>query len=256
MKLLRILVFGFFALIVAACSTTPLTEDPLIAENHALIKEQNKLIDEQAVRLDVLTESQTAIVTQIASVQKQVNQMSGTLSSVLKNTQPKVDKPAIVKVDNVEGDPGLIANGKAILGRVEYVWLAGAQEYIKSRIDTGAKSSSLNAAKIQPFERNGEPWVRFGLVIEDKTIGMEAPLSRYVRVRQASASDPGRRPVVKLMVNLGELHEEAEFTLSDRNEMIYPVLLGRSFLQDIAIVDVAKKFTRDRDPKLAAQVNQ
>src|SRR5690606_8163018 len=40
--------------------------------------------------------------------------------------------------------------------------------------------------------------------------------------------------------------QEAEFTLTDRSQMSYPMLLGRSFLQDVALIDVGKEFTQPK----------
>lgn len=59
-----------------------------------------------------------------------------------------------------------------------------------------------------------------------------------------------RRYVVRLPIQLGEFIEEAEFTLADRANMRYPVLLGREFLRDVAVVDVSKKYTQAK-PKPA-----
>jgi len=49
-----------------------------------------------------------------------------------------------------------------------------------------------------------------------------------------------KRPVASLTVRLGKMTEVAEFTLNDRTQMTYPILLGREFLRDVAVVDVAK----------------
>jgi hypothetical protein len=43
-------------------------------------------------------------------------------------------------------------------------------------------------------------------------------------------------------VKLGSIHEKAQFTLADRSQMSHPVLLGREFIRDIAMVDVSKKY--------------
>jgi hypothetical protein len=48
---------------------------------------------------------------------------------------------------------------------------------------------------------------------------------------------------VSLTTSLGKrLRKKTEFTLADRSGMVYPVLLGREFLQDMTLIDVGKKF--------------
>ncbi|HAS3930067.1 TPA: ATP-dependent zinc protease, partial [Vibrio cholerae] len=111
---------------------------------------------------------------------------------------------------------------------------------------TGAATSSLNAVDIEEFERNGKNWVRFHLADEKnpKTEAnwIEAPVLRYVRIRQSTNDNTERRAVVELWVKLGSIHEKAQFTLADRSQMTHPVLLGREFIRDIALVDVSRKY--------------
>ena len=113
----------------------------------------------------------------------------------------------------------------------------------EARIDTGAKTSSISALDITPFEKDGKRWVRFRLAPDDSddSFEIEAPLVRYVKIRQASSNELDRRPVASLTVRLGKMTEVAEFTLTDRTQMSYPILLGREFLRDVAIVDVARE---------------
>lgn len=134
---------------------------------------------------------------------------------------------------------------KTILGRVEWVYISTAKSSYKARIDTGAATSSINATKIERFERDGKRWVRFNLSRangSDLQV-IEARIERFVKILQSN--EPGAmisRPVVKLSVRIGDITHKTEFTLTDRSHMLYPVLIGRSFLQDVVLVDVSKKF--------------
>lgn len=132
---------------------------------------------------------------------------------------------------------------KLVLGRLERVQVDGIPGTLKARVDTGAGTSSLHAEQIVEFERDGARWVRFRTFGQgDGSTELEAPVERYIRVRQASTDGVDRRPVVKLGVQLGRIEQSSEFSLTDREGMLYPVLLGRSFFMDIAVVDVSRKF--------------
>lgn len=63
-----------------------------------------------------------------------------------------------------------------------------------------------------------------------------------MRIRQSTNENTERRAVVELWVKLGSIHEKAQFTLADRSQMTHPVLLGREFIRDIALVDVSRKY--------------
>lgn len=52
---------------------------------------------------------------------------------------------------------------KILVGSTETVWFPQLKKKIESRVDTGAASSSLNAASYEIIERDGEKWVRFTL---------------------------------------------------------------------------------------------
>lgn len=133
---------------------------------------------------------------------------------------------------------------KVIVGSVEWLYLPALQKHLPARIDSGAATSSLSATHITPFERNGKRWVRFTVNHEDigGQVEMESPIKRYVRIRQASSDELDRRAVVTLTVSLGKvLRQDAEFTLTDRRDMDFPLLLGREFLRDVALIDVARE---------------
>lgn len=140
---------------------------------------------------------------------------------------------------------------KLIMGWLESVFLKPWNLRVTAKLDTGAKTSSLHADHIDHFTKNGEDWVRFTLVgSDDKTsIVVERELIRtaYVKERMTRSS---RRDVVKMMVCKNGRDYETEFTLVDRSNFNYPLLLGRSFLQDVALVDASETFLykADNDP--------
>jgi hypothetical protein len=130
-----------------------------------------------------------------------------------------------------------------IIGRIEYVYIQPDNVKLKSRIDTGAGLTSMHAIDIVNFERDGKPWVKFLLPVSNKkTLPIERPVSRFVAIKQLSGKSQ-RRPVVAMGIKLGQIIEKVEITLTNRNEYVYPMLIGRNFLRDRAIVDVGKKFS-------------
>lgn len=123
--------------------------------------------------------------------------------------------------------------------------LANVPEVLNARIDTGAVISSLNAINIVEFERDGEKWVRFDLHSTTTThkFTLESKLLRNILIRQVDTEEPVRRRIIALPIKLGNITQMSEFTLADRSHMTFPVLLGRTFLKDIAIVDVTRTHT-------------
>ncbi|TEW56638.1 ATP-dependent zinc protease [Psychromonas sp. RZ22] len=134
---------------------------------------------------------------------------------------------------------------KTVLGQAEWIYISKAKINLKARIDTGATVSSINALNIQRFERDGKKWVRFNLTEskDGKENLIEVPILRTAKIVQSS--QPGKvneRPVVKLHVRIGNISHQSEFTLIDRTHMSYPVLIGRTFMQDIVLVDVSQEY--------------
>ncbi|WP_245879540.1 ATP-dependent zinc protease family protein [Zobellella endophytica] len=141
-----------------------------------------------------------------------------------------------------QGDEGVKIEDKWLLGRVEWLWLPVLGDSVKARIDSGAKTSSMSATDIEEFRKDGQRWIRFSFNHKDHLERLEAPLSRYVRIRQANSKQLDRRPVILLPVQLGGMAKEVEFTLKDRTRMIYPVLLGREFMGKEVLIDPSRLY--------------
>jgi hypothetical protein len=132
---------------------------------------------------------------------------------------------------------------KAVMGWLESVFLLPWNLRLTAKLDTGAKTSALHSNNIQRFNRDGREWVRFTLESEDdeKTVVVERPLERtvYIKERHKGAS---KREVVTLTLCKNGREYQTEFTLVDRSNFNYPLLLGRSFLSGAAVVDAGETF--------------
>jgi hypothetical protein len=139
------------------------------------------------------------------------------------------------------------ATYQQIFGWIEWVALPDVGLRLKTKLDTGAATSSLHALNIVRFERDGERMVRFDL--EDPEIHekftLELELQRSVRIREHDGSFQ-RRPVVEMWICIGSIRKRVEVNLVDRTEFHYPFLLGRSAMKDSIVVDPGTTFTADR----------
>lgn len=138
-------------------------------------------------------------------------------------------------------------DGKMYLGEDEYIYVKEADATFDARIDTGAAVSSISAKNITEFERNGKRWYRFTIDTNDRTIEVEAPFVRTSNIRQSSSNKTIQRVVVSLNIKIGSYSTNSEFTLTDRSHMQYPLLIGRTMIQDIAVVDVSRDHIQGRN---------
>ncbi|WP_444678332.1 retropepsin-like aspartic peptidase RloA3 [Halomonas sp. E19] len=140
----------------------------------------------------------------------------------------------------------LAADERPVFGWVEKGTLEPWGVEVKTKLDSGALTSSLDARDIETFERDDEEWVRFRLELTDEASGeafeeqLELPLYRDIRVRGAGGRD--ERPVVLMKICMGGTVYEEQFSLRDREEMIYPILLGRRTIGHLGLLDVTRTF--------------
>jgi len=133
-----------------------------------------------------------------------------------------------------------------VLGWVERAVVMPVGATVKVKLDSGALTSSMHARDIEVREREGQPWVEFQLELEDTASGeqvlqaMALPVERFVVVRGAGGED--RRPVVQLDLCIGDQVYTEQFSLRDRGNMLYPVLIGRRTLRELGLVDVSATF--------------
>lgn len=201
-------------------------------------------LESQAERLDQIDQRQQAQVDSLLAAQESV--FARLNSTILERVRPPECKPVAQMVCPEQSDSGTLMLGgleKQLVGEIERVHLSQLDATLPARIDTGATTSSLDARNIQFFERDGRRWVRFDFVhpsTGDDT-SVERPVVRVVRISQSIVDDFERRPVIELRFTLGSVTQTAEFTLTDRSHLDFPVLIGRNILKDQMVVDVGKQ---------------
>lgn len=159
---------------------------------------------------------------------------------------------------NAHNDDGSVPEK---LGFVEWVVLEETGLRLKARLDTGAKTSSLHAINVEPFEKDDEEWVSFqlpladhqdeddadGTDLDDVILEFSLPVERTVRIKRKGAPSQRRYVVIMEFCIAGTTHK-TEFSLTDRSKFSYPALLGRRFMSDDNIlIDSADAFLAGKD---------
>jgi len=120
---------------------------------------------------------------------------------------------------------------------------------IKAKVDTGARSSTLHAFWTEPFERDGAPWIRFGVHPQQGDTGevvvCEAPVLDRRMVRDSGGHEEMRH-VIKTTLSIGGESRRVEVTLTDRDTMKFRVLIGRTAMRGRYTVDPGKSFLTGR----------
>ncbi|MGH9116903.1 MAG: ATP-dependent zinc protease family protein [Acidimicrobiales bacterium] len=117
---------------------------------------------------------------------------------------------------------------------------------IKSKVDTGARSSTLHAFDLTHERVSTDATViRFFIhPFQDddaNVVEASAPLVEYREVR-SSNGDREVRPVIASRIRLFGRSRRVELTLTNRDEMGFRILLGRSAVRRRFIVDPSRSF--------------
>jgi ribosomal protein S6--L-glutamate ligase len=116
---------------------------------------------------------------------------------------------------------------------------------IKARIDSGAKTSSIQATNIKRIIRQGSAWVTFEVnpIQENRSVSIICSAKiEDTRTIKSSNGNTQKRYVIKTPVKIGVHVFEIELTLASRDAMEYRMLLGREAMLNRFLVDPSKHF--------------
>lgn len=133
-----------------------------------------------------------------------------------------------------------------ILGWREWVGFPELEiPQIKAKVDTGARTSCLHAFRVEPFDLDGAPWVRFDIHpnqhSNEEVISCEAPVLDRRLVRDSGGHEE-LRFVIETTVTIGDRSHRVEVTLTDRDTMKFRVLLGRTMIRNNYLVDPGRSY--------------
>ncbi|MBI2785553.1 MAG: ATP-dependent zinc protease [Legionella longbeachae] len=129
----------------------------------------------------------------------------------------------------------LMANETQIYGYVEKVTFPEKNLTLSAKLDTGAKSASLNATHIKEISIKGVPYLRFTVPTKNGDYQFEAEYKGRVKIKVRDGEHgseivehaPIKRPVVLLDLQLGDKIRTIKVNLTNRKRFLYPLLLGR-----------------------------
>lgn len=127
---------------------------------------------------------------------------------------------------------------KSVVGRLEHIALPGLGiERVQAKIDTGAYRSALHYQRLRIRTVDGQK--RLVVTFQMGRSRVTKSFRTYQRVTvKSSNGESSRRYLISTRVRLGGHAVRTQFTLFDRSDMKYQVLLGRKFLRGRFVVDV------------------
>lgn len=145
-------------------------------------------------------------------------------------------------------------NEKKTIGWREYVdFPEWGIHGIRAKVDTGARTSSLHVEDVRLLKNDQ---IRFYVVVSEKgplrRKKVIAGIIRRGKVKSSTGHNT-HRWYVKTTIKIGNYEHEVVVNLTDRGGMNFRMLLGRTAIEELFLVDVDKSFLMGRKKRRASQ---
>lgn len=145
--------------------------------------------------------------------------------------------------------------------RQSALWTIGWKEYVglpelgvdrlKAKVDTGARTSALHILNFQVIRRHDDGTAEIEMTVPLDREGSRRTVCRARMIDRIRVTDsgghPAVRPLIETVLRLGPVSKRIRLTLSDREGMLFRMLLGRKTLEGSFLVDVSGKYLLSRE---------
>lgn len=136
-----------------------------------------------------------------------------------------------------------------IIGWREWVALPGLGiDKIKAKVDTGARTSALHAFKLQPYKEGAKDKIRFDIHPIQHNLNVIITCVADITDKRWVTDSGGHREeryVISTPIMLAGQTWPIEITLTERDSMLFRMLLGRSAIRKRFTVNPARSFIKD-----------
>ncbi len=140
-----------------------------------------------------------------------------------------------------------------IIGACEWVALPELGiDRLRARVDTGARSCALHALNIRPFQRDGQDWVAFRIHTDHPKSASDQDCEcrlNGTRIVRSTSGEAEQRFSIRTSIVIGHSRWRVNITLTNRERMRYRMLLGRTAMENHALVYPARTFLQGK-PRL------
>lgn len=143
-------------------------------------------------------------------------------------------------------------HSKTVYGYIEKATLTLQNLTLSAKLDTGAKTASLNAVKITEIRVHGKPYLSFIVPSKEGDIAFQCEYIGKVQIKMRTGENQintlirrsVKRPVVLMPIRLAHTEKMIRVNLTNRKRFIYPLLLGReAIIAFDGMIDPSRRYT-------------